>query len=418
MNLDWKKILLIIAFILGVIAIGYLLYLFFLKPTIPPVGPNVNVNGEPGILPPSGGNANIPTANLNGALPGQINANLAVPPEEIPAGQAVSQVAAGGLTQTSPLTSSQAYYSTLNSDGNTILYYDRNSGLIYQISGDGRQKAYSDQIFYSVDNITWSPNRQKAVLEYPDGSNIVYDFVKKEQITLPQHWKEFSFSPNNDRVIFKSMGETEESRWIAVSSSDGSNAVKIEHLGYEDEKVDVNWSPQGQIIAMFRKSKSFDREDLYFLGQNNENFKSTVVEGRGFEGEWSTSGDKLLYSVYSSNNDYKPTLWIVQASGEAIGKNRINLQLQTWVDKCGFADNDTIYCAVPRQLDRGSGIFPNELDNSACDLYKIDLKTGAKTKIAIPQGNHNIESVMASKDSSYLYFTSKTDGKLYKINLK
>ena len=214
------------------------------------------------------------------------------------------------------------------------------------------------------------------------------------------------------------MGQTEETRWVAIADSDGSNALKIEHLGNEDARVHVNWSPQGQIVAMFRKSKAFDREDLYFLGQNDENFRSTVIEGRGFDGKWSSNGDKLLYSVYSSNSSYKPTLWIVQASGDNIGSNRRSLQLQTWVEKCSFADNNTIYCAVPRQLEEAAGIFPNEMDNSPSDIYKIDLNTGAKNRIAIPQGEHNIASVMASNDGRYLYFTSKDNGRLYKIDLK
>jgi hypothetical protein len=419
MNLDWKKILLVIGFLIGVLIIGYLLYYLFLKPAIPTSGPNANANAEPGLLPPAGTNVNIPTiSNINGALPGQVNSSLAIPPEEIPAGQTVSSVATGGLTETQPLTTGQALYTTLSSDKNSIIYYDRNSGLIYQVGSDGKTKAFSDQIFYDVQNITWSAKNDKAILEYPDGSNIVYDFVKKEQVTLPQHWKEFSFSPNGDRIILKSMGQTEETRWLAISNADGSNAYKLEHLGNEDEKVDTAWSPQGQIVAMYRKSKSFDREDLYFLGLNNENLKSTVVEGRGFESKWSTDGNRLLYSVYSSNSSYKPTLWIVQANGDNIGKNRINLQLQTWVDKCSFSGNDTVYCAVPQELGEGAGIFPTEMDNAACDLYKIDLKTGSKTRVAIPQGSHNIGSVMVSEDEKYLYFSSENTGRLYKINLK
>jgi Tol biopolymer transport system component len=69
-------------------------------------------------------------------------------------------------------------------------------------------------------------------------------------------------------------------------------------------------------------------------------------------------------------------------------------------------------------LQTGAGIFAQELDNSKTDIYKIDLKSGIKTRVAIPEGDHNIDNVIVSEDGRYLYFSSQTDGRLYKINLK
>jgi len=420
MNLNWKRILILIGFIAAVILIAYLLYFFFLKPTIPVTGPGTNINGAGGILPGANINGNIPVANINGALPTGVNLNInagpAAPAE--PTTPAVSTVANGGLTKSTALTAKAAYQPTLAQDGNSTIYYDRASGLFYKITSDGKSTLLSDEIFYNVENITWAPNKQKAVLEYPDDSNIVYDFNTKQQVTLPKHWKDFSFSPDSNQIVLKSMGLTEENRWLAVSNSDGSKAQKIELLGDKDATVDTNWSPNNQIIAMYREDIDFDRQNLYFVGLNNENFKGTITEGRGFEGQWSTKGDRLLYSVYSSTSGYRPTLWIVEASGENIGQNRRNLGLETWADKCTFSNNDSVYCAVPKSLQEGSGIFSDELDNVACDIYKIDLKTGFKSRIAIPEGEPNIEDIMVTANGSYLYYTDKNTGRLYQINLK
>ncbi len=420
MPLNWKRIALVMAFIAAVIIFGYLLYFLFLKPAIPTTTePGANVNVGPGVLPPAGVNVNIPTAgNVNGALPSGVNVNIGPPSAELPAAPSASAVAAGGLTETKALTTGRAYQPTLAADGNNAIYYDKTTGLFYRITPDGRSTPLSDEVFYEVENIAWAPSKEKAILEYPDGSNILYDFSTNQQITLPKHWQDFSFSPGSDQIVLKSMGDNVESRWLAVAKTDGSDAKKIEYLGDKDATVYPAWSPNNQIIAMFREDKDFDRQDLYFVGLNNENFKSTIVEGRGFQGQWSTNGDRLLYSVYSSNTDYKPSLWIVEAQGDNIGQNRRELKLETWADKCTFGDNDSVYCAVPRDLSTGAGIFASELDNSPCDLYKIDLKTGIKTKLAIPEGNHNIENVIVNNNGNYLYFTSKTDGKLYKINLR
>ena len=409
-QLNWKRILLILGFIAAVIILGYLLYYFFFKPALPP-GPPVNVNVPIGVLPNVGVNVNVPIANINAILPPS-------PPPAVAPPSPISEVATGGVTQTLPLTATPTYGATLAADGSNLLYYDKNVGKFYQLTPDGQSRLLSDQTFYQVEKITWAPDKAKAVLEYPDGANIVYDFETKSQVTLPKHWKDFDFSPNSDQLVFKSMGINEENRWLAVSSADGSQARKIEHLGNKDATVHPLWSPNGQIIAVYREDLDFDRQNLYFVGLHNENFKLTILDGRGFRGQWSPTGKQLLYSVYNSSNDYKPTLWIVDAEGENIGQNRRSLKLETWADKCSFASGDVIYCAVPQKLEGMAGIFATEMDNYPCDIYKIDLKTGFKTMIAQPEGEHNIGRVIVSNDGRYLYFTSKDDGRLYKIRLK
>ena len=424
MGLNWKRIALLIGFLVAVGVFGYLLYFLFLRPALPttPSPPATNVNvGPGGGLPPVGTNVNIPIGgNINGALPGAgvPTTSQALPPTAAPAGPAAAEVAAGGLTQSNALTTGLAAQATLSSDGNNIVYYDRQSGLFYKVGADGKPAPLSNKVFFEVEKVTWSPSQTQAILEYPDGSNIFYDFQTGRQVTLPQHWKDFSFSATGQQLIFKSMGDSEETRWLAVAKADGSQAKKLEHLGDEDASVYPSWSPNDQVVAMYTEDKDFDRQNLYFLGLNGENFKSTIIEGRGLQTEWSTKGDKLLYSVHSSASDYKPTLWIVEASGDNIGNNRQNLRVETWADKCTFADNATIYCAVPTSLQNMAGLFPDQFDTAPTDIYKIDLNTGFRSKVATPTGDVNIANLFASADGNYLYFTSKTDGRLYSIRLQ
>ena len=418
MNFNWRRILILIGFIAGVILLGYLLYFFFLKPSPPSLPPtNANINGG-GALPPTGANVNIPVGVTPGLLPP--GANIGIPTAPLapaPVAPTISPVANGQLTEITPLTTAATIGSALAADGSGLVYYDRNAGLIYQMTSDGQIKPLSDQVFFQVDNITWAPNRQKAVLEYPDGANVVYDFATKKPVTLPTHWKEFDFSPDGGQIVFKSMGASAENRWLAVAQPDGSGARKIEALGDKDRTVYVAWSPNNQIIATFSEDRNFDQQNLYFVGLEGENFKSTTIEGRDFRGLWSTQGDKLLYSVYNSESGLRPTLWLVTAQGETIGQSRRNLKLETWADKCSFSDNNTVYCAVPRNLPEGAGLFAKDFDNSPTDIYKIDLKTGFKSRVAIPENDPNIGQIIISQDGRYLYFTNRNDGKLYKIRL-
>lgn len=418
MNL--KKIALLIGFFVVVILIGYVLYFLFLRPAIPTT-PDQEPGTSTGGLQPAGTGGDIPIGGATGgSLTGSgtgVGVEIPGPPTE-PLPPNVSEIANGGLTQAANLTTSRAFQPTLASNGQNAIFYDRGTGLFYQITPSGQATPISNEVFFDIQNITWSADKQKAVLEYPDGANIVYNFETKEQVTLPAHWKNFSFSQDGGDLVFKSIGNDPDNRWLAVASADGSRAVQLENLGSKDATVYPSWSPNNQIVAMYSEEKNFDQQNLYFVGLNGENFQSVTVDGLGFGGQWSSAGDKLLYNVYSSQTGYKPNLWIVGAQGDSIGQNKRNLSLPTWADKCTFANNDTVYCAVPISLQEGAGIFRSDLDNSITDIYKIDLTSGFKTKIAVPDKNVNAESILVTSNQKILYFTDKNTGWLYKINLK
>jgi hypothetical protein len=237
-------------------------------------------------------------------------------------------------------------------------------------------------------------------------------------VTLPSYWQNFSFSADSNQLVAKSLGVDSENNWLVVSNADGSQAKNLENIGENQATVYPSWSPNNQIVAMYTQGVDFNRQEIYFVGLNNENFKSTVVEGRGLQSQWSTTGDRLLYSVYSSTTNSNPELWIVDAQGDTISQNRQDLSLQTWASKCTFSSNTEVYCAVPESLPQGAGMFPELADTTKDDLYKIDLTTGTKELVAVPDGTYNISQLMVSSDSSNLYFTDKQTSKLYQIKLK
>ncbi|MFA5076179.1 MAG: hypothetical protein WC480_02045 [Patescibacteria group bacterium] len=407
-----KKIIYAALFILLTLLLGYFLYLFFFKTSAPTQTPtNLNALNYAGGLPQAGTNTNQPTyINTNGQLVPATNVNASA--------AGVSSVARGGLTQVTSLTTTAAQGFTLAKDGSGAIYYNRTEGKFYKIGADGQTTLLTDKIFHDVEDIYWSPDTEKAVLEYPDGSNIVYDFKSKKQYTLPKHWEDFSFSPKSDQLVFKSMALDEENRWLAISKPDGSGVQALETLGDNADKVYIDWSPNKQIIATNTESIDFDRQYLYFVGTQHENFRSTIIEGWDYRSEWSTNGDRLLYSVWNQDSDLKPNIWIVNGYGENIGTNRTNLNLQTWADKCTFSDNSTVYCAVPQYLPRGAGIEPDIAASTPDDFYKIDLKTNTKSLIAVPDGTYTAKDLSVSSDGKYLYFIDGVTGRLNKIGLK
>lgn len=411
MTLSYKKIGLIAAFCLIVIIIGYLLYSVFFKaksqnPVIETPNQGQSVNGLPQANTGTGTGSD---QTGNGQLPGDgtsVNPPIFTPeiPNQIPtSGVEINTIA------------EQATYPIVSNNGK-VQFYNQTDNRFYTVDNEGKLVTLSDKQFYGVNNVTWSTAGDKAILEYPDGNNIRYDFSTKKQVTLPKHWEDFNFSPVDDRIVAKSIGLDPDNRWLITANDDGSKAKNIEPLGENADKVISSWSPNNQSIAFFVDGVDFNRKEVYFVGQNGENFKSTVTEGRGFQPLWSPKGDELLYSVYSDDNDFKPNLWLVGGQGDTIGANRRPLNLNTWANKCSYRQTD-LYCAVPISLERGAGMFPATATQTQDILYKINPSTGQKELIPLSSSS-SINNLSFSPDGNYLYYTEGGTNRLRKIKLR
>jgi len=200
-----KQILLIIAFILITILIAVAIYYVFFRPVFfPPAPAPVTPTPTPTLPPISLINITPPPAIIN-ALPGLTNEIPSVPAAGITPGPEISYVATGGLTAFQTLEANQTQNLNLATNGQNINYYDTVSGSFYTITPDGQKQLLSDISFRNVSDVTWSPNSQKVVLEYPDGSNTIFNFATKKNITLPSQWADFSFSNDSQQIVFKDL---------------------------------------------------------------------------------------------------------------------------------------------------------------------------------------------------------------------
>ncbi len=413
MNERTKKILVIILFILSIFAIGYGLYYMFFRsptPTTPDISPTSQID---------------PTGVLTFAEDGsQIidPSELITDTGDLPIG---SPVADGGLTQTTELTTAPVYSAVINKDGKSMNFYNKDDGIFYTIAADGNIVKLSDKVFPDVEKVTWNKDAEKAVLEFPDRSKIIYNFDTESQVTLPRHWEDFSFSPTSDQLAAKSLGLDPSNRWLVIVNDNGTNVVPFQALGENAAMVQVNWSPNDQVVAFAdtaaaigESTGGFDKKIIYPVGKNQENFKGIQVEGFGFQPLWAPDGQKLLYSSYSGYSSYKPLLWVVDATASTMGDGRRSLGLNTWADKCTYASNTTLYCAVPRNLPENAGMQPSLFADLPDNLYKLNLLTGQASLVAIPAEDKTMKNLTVTKDESILYFTNAATGNLDLVKLK
>lgn len=410
-----KLILQIAGFIVVVVLIGWAIWAVFFRAPKAVEVPSKGAGAPAGQLPQIGEGPGGKIVERPTSAP-QLEPEKPVLEPEQPA-----QVAAGGRTRVDVLTDNRAEFSTLSGSG--FSYYDSRDGRFYKLSRAGGEPIpLSDEQFPQVESVTWGQSGEKAVLEFPDGANIVYDFKTKEKATLPRQAEDFAFTGREDRLAYKYVGDSFDDRFLVVSEPNGQGEEIIRPLGNEVNNVRVAWSPNSQVVATFRESVSAAGEEVLFLGLHNENWLTLQTNGIGFEGEWSPEGKQILYSVYNATTGYRPSLYIAGAEGDNIGLGNRSLKVQTWPDKCAFASETVVYCAVPQNLPEGSGLYPELAQSAADTIYRIDLNNNLSTPIAIPETtgapSFNVQKLMLSPDKDELYFTDRVTGRINRLRLR
>lgn len=417
-NENYKKAILTLLFSIIAVLLAYVTYYVFFRPIpqtrkqiIPkplPVG-TLPVTDIRDILDKRG----IPTEAPAAPTPPTLPPTLIKP----------SAVAKGGRTIATPRLYTNARNVEKSPDG-TINFYNSSDGKFYSIDKSGAFHPLSDEVFPNVQKATWSPQGKSTVLEFPDGSNIYYDFTERRQYSLPTEAIDFSFSTSGAKLGYKFITENPEENWLIVSKPTGEGTVAIEHIGSANPAdVLIKWSPDNTKVGFYRSSSEVDTEEILLIGEHQENFKSLQVEGRGFEGLWSPQGTKLLYNIYSPQTGYRPELWTTKARENDLGVNKKNLGIRTWVEKCVFSSDDiTVFCAVPLYLPQGTGIYPALSQKTPDSIYKINLQTGFKQQIAIPTnvlgvGLYTAQKLMLSLDEKILHMVD-AEGGIYEIRLE
>ncbi len=395
--------ILLILLIFGVAALfaTVFLYLALKSPRVTPITP-VDTLTPGGALTPGGvGGDRTPTEGGTGT--------------QTDAGLTPSSIANGGAVLTAQLTSSRVV-SPIVTSGSTVQFYDPRDGKFYTISASGEVALLSDVVFPSAETVLFSNSGDVAALEFPDGTNIVYDFAEKRQTTIPAHFEEFSFSDDGEALVSKSIGTGNA---LVTLNNDGTQAKAIADLGTNQDKVTLNWSPANDIVAFSETGSAqsvFGRQEIYLIDTNGKATGTIIVDGGNFSAKWSPSGAGILYSVADYARNERPALWFATTSSSNVGSGRTNLGLETWVEKCTFKDDVTVICAVPRSVPDYSGAEPS-IVTEPDDVYQVNVTTGRITKLASPVSNLRMTNLRLSDDQSILYFTDQV-GRLNSLRLR
>ncbi|MBT3230585.1 hypothetical protein HN358_02280 [Candidatus Uhrbacteria bacterium] len=385
-----KRLLGLIALLGATVGIGILLLWMFLR--VPMIEEEiVEVPAE------------VPEGVLTGA---QEAGEFEFTPEEEDIGLPTS-IAEGAETFTQQLTSTAVISPTMI-DGSGIAFYNPTDGRFYKMDESGELIAMSLTQFPNAETVVFADTADIVAIEFPDGSNILYDFATQEQTTLPSHWEDFDFSADGEEVVSKSISSDPAQNSLVITSSDGSQTQVIAPIGSNADKVTVNWSTNNNVVGFSETGSSnlgFGRYEIYIIGNDGEESGNLIVEGGNFSAIWSPTSSKILYSTAWTANDERPSLWIVNGTGD-IGSDRESLGVETWVEKCTFKNDSTVICAVPNEITNGSGL-DHRLNDSNDSLYEVNTNTGSKKLLGYPVLDLEMFNLFVSDDDAILYFTDQ-----------
>ncbi len=414
-----KKIILIILFLVTIVLMIFVIYKIFFQTNRVGILEEQQPINQGGSLPQLGeGTQNVQEGSGLISADGTTQGQTQIKETEI------DEFAQGGFTKVKEDIAETIRSQSFSNTNNGMAYYSPGQQSFFRISESGEITKLSDKKFYSVENVTWSDKNNRAIIEYPDGTKILYDFNKDRSLaTFPKDMKEFAFSASEDKIASKWVGPYEDYNYIVGAGYDGSNLKFVEPMGMQERNVQIVWSPDNEIMATYRKYIDSERQEIFFINENGKNLTSLIVEGGNFKGTWNPSGEKLLYSVYNSGSNYNPTLWVANGKSDQLGGGKKYLGINTWVDKCDFANTNSqyVYCAVPENLPKGSGMNPSIANSALYSIYKVDINEGRLEKIAQPINNGagvSINKIYLNNQDSKIYYTDQFNNHLYSIELK
>lgn len=321
------------------------------------------------------------------------------------------------------ISDSPVFGATLAPDANFIYYFAGENGQLDQISFDGKlEKVISTEEFQDVRKIIWNKAKNKATVRRENGPGkskfLLLDLAQKTVTPLKDNVDSVAWSELGDKIIYKYYDSKTQKRDINIADPNGSNWRKIADINYFG--VEISPIAGSSDISFWPTPDAFTSSSVNLVSFSGENKKEILKNRFGVDLLWSPDGKTAAVSYTDQKGGKKTDLALMSSVG---GEFR-SLNFPSFAKKCVWsADSKFLFCAMPGNIPE-SAILPNDWQEgkieTADTFWKLEIATGKKDRLIETDkinGSFDVLSPFLSQDEKILFFTNKTDGKLYKLGL-
>jgi hypothetical protein len=304
---------------------------------------------------------------------------------------------------------------SLNKKDDKIFFYKKDGGDLFSSDFDGKsQEKLSNITILGMTEALWSPERDRAAIFYLDEETIKgFLLIGTSSVAvLPTNIKSFSWSPRGSLLAYL----TEKNEELALTTTDlsGKNARTIFSTPILD--AHIAWA-DADTIAFQTAPSGLAEGFLFGYSRSSGNFSKILGPRIGLISLFSPDGKRILIST-SSNGGKQVALTIHNTSGTELFKTG----LATIPQKCAWAGDERLYCAVPRGLER-SVLWPDDYLrgelNTDDRIVLIDLKNKeTRTVFSDDAYGFDMSNLVVTEDETHLFFVNRWDGTLWRLRLK
>lgn len=302
----------------------------------------------------------------------------------------------------------------LDSAGRAIRYYLRRNGKVIESDFEGQnQKIVSETVLSDLQNVLWSPQKNKIISIYKNGDKYFYDYDAKKSIRLHPNIKSVVWSKDNDKIAYQFIDAKRNS--LNISNPDGSDwrpltfytENRILRLDWVSNKIYFYPTPSGYISA-----------SLSVLDIDKRTSKNIISGANGLIVNWAPTGDKFIFSKTDFQGK-RLSLFISDKDGSSVK----DFGFSVLAEKCVWSgDSINIFCASPK-LAPAFAVMPDDYYKgtfiNADYFIKINTNTFEKTWLINPNliRDYDASNLFLSPNEDYLFFINRADGLLYSLKL-
>jgi hypothetical protein len=311
---------------------------------------------------------------------------------------------------------------TLTNNDDFLKYYSQATGKVYSVDLLSLKKqVISDTNILNLIDVFWSPSQDSVITKFSGNSAYplysIYNYTTRSGNKLSEAVGTVAWQ-NDKKILYTFFDKKTKEKSINIADADGKNWHKI--TNFSSNNLAIAPIPKSGFISFWNKPDAFIptiMQSTPVLGGETKTLSSDVF---GADYLWNTDGTFLL----RSNVDQKGGHAMELGFSNNLGGEYKKLGIPTFVSKCAWSKNsDFIFYALPGNISE-KNILPNDYINDTFTthdtFWKVNLKTGEKSRL-VPLEElttaYDATNLFLSTNESYLFFTNKIDGKLYRIKL-